>query len=106
MAPTTTNLQARYQSSNGEKLFNYELKESQGKSKERSLPAEKAIYLANLRSSVAKLQKEVNAFLTQKMDEDKAAVVAGAMDMGKGKARLDDELEEENYGEEVLNEDD
>jgi hypothetical protein len=100
----TTNLKARYRSPNDEKLFDHKLKGSKDKSKEQLLTAEKAAYLANLRSSVAKLQEEVNSFLTQRMDEDKAATT-GTVDMGKGKTGLDDEREEENYGEDVVNED-
>ena len=51
-------------------------------------------YLASLRSSVATLQEEINAFLTKKMEEDKAHS-AKLQD-------LDDRREEENYGEEVV----
>jgi hypothetical protein len=49
-------------------------------------------YLSDLRSSVHKLQAEVNVFLTAKMEEDRKAELDGE------KA---DEHEEENYGEEV-----
>ncbi|MCJ1332087.1 hypothetical protein MMC10_008779 [Thelotrema lepadinum] len=56
--------------------------------------AERVKYLGSLRSSVTALQEEVNAFLTKKMDEDKASAT-------KSQA-LDDRREEENYGEEVV----
>lgn len=59
---------------------------------------EKTAYLSELRESVTKLQGEINTFLTQKMEEDKAAA-AGA-DTTKR-----DEKEEEDYGEEVVEED-
>ena len=48
--------------------------------------------LHSLRSSVTKLQADINTFLTQKMEEDK----------GAGKA--EDAKEEENYGEEIPDE--
>ncbi|KAI9869505.1 MAG: hypothetical protein M1813_000294 [Trichoglossum hirsutum] len=103
---STTNLQARYRSPNTEKLFDQELEGSKDISNEQFSTTEKVAYLAALRSSVAKLQEEVNTFLTQQMDEDKAATAAGIADKGKGKVGVgvDDEREEENYGEEVVNE--
>jgi hypothetical protein len=47
---------------------------------------EKTAYLASLRSSLSKLRGEINAFLTEKMEQDNVA----------------DKQEEENYGEEVV----
>lgn len=57
---------------------------------------QKTAYLSALRSHVSTLQGEVNTFLTQKMEQDKAAEEAGKG--GTGKAA--DEREEEMYGEE------
>ena len=51
-------------------------------------------YLAALRSSTTQMQKDVNEFLTQKMEEDKAS---GGVQAGKTK----EDKEEENYGEEA-----
>ena len=48
-------------------------------------------YVAALRESTLKLQDDINALLTQKMEEDKA--VAGTRAVDEAKA-------EENYGEE------
>lgn len=45
-------------------------------------------HLNSLRSSVTKLQAEINTFLTQKMEED------------KGTVKAEDAKAEENYGEE------
>lgn len=56
---------------------------------------DRTAYLSALRSSVQELQGQVNAFLTQKMDEEKATAAAGA-------SRMDESKEEENYGEEVV----
>jgi Gon7 family len=53
---------------------------------------ERTAYIASLRSNVSTLQDQVNAFLTEKMEEDKSAAVAA----------VNDEKEEENYGEEVV----
>lgn len=52
-------------------------------------------HLASLQSSIKTLQADLNAFLTQKMDDDKAAGVAKA-------GKVDDAKEEENYGEEIV----
>jgi Gon7 family len=102
----TANLQARYRSPNAEKIFCHDSGVSGGEPTKQSSTAKRVAYLGTLRLSVAKLQEDINTFLTQKMDEDKAAAVAGFVDTGKGKIRLDDEQEEENYGEEDVNEDD
>jgi hypothetical protein len=66
-------------------------------SKEPS-PSERTAYLAALRTSITDAQDQINAFLTQKMDEDnkKAGVVS----------TIDDAKAEENYGEEVVDGDD
>ena len=52
--------------------------------------ADRVAYLAELQTSLKTLQSDVNAFLTQKMVDDKAA---------------DDAKAEETYGEEVVDED-
>ena|ERR1700760_1765131 len=56
-------------------------------------------YLAALRSAVSQLQSEVNEFLTDKMEHDKAMGVATSPGMSK-EAREDKEAD--NYGEEIL----
>lgn len=56
---------------------------------------DRVAYFAELGSSLKTLQNDVNAFLTAKMEEDKAVGV------GKG----DDAKDEETYGEEVVDED-
>ncbi|KAI4100716.1 MAG: hypothetical protein LQ339_005394 [Xanthoria mediterranea] len=56
--------------------------------------AQKTAYLSNLRQSMTKLQDEVNASLTKKMEEDKAlAAKVGVSD------RVDEKKEEDFYGE-------
>lgn len=56
---------------------------------------ERTAYLASLHASIGKMQDEVNAFLTQKMEEDK-------MSAGNAAQTADEAKEEENYGEEVV----
>ena len=56
---------------------------------------DRTAYLSALRSSVQELQGQVNTFLTQKMEEEKAIAAAGAK-------TVDESKEEENYGEEVV----
>lgn len=66
---------------------------------------EKTAYLSALRSNVSQLQGDVNTFLTQKMEEDKAreAEAVGGAD-GKRVRMKDEEREEEMYGEEDVEE--
>ncbi|GAB7360445.1 hypothetical protein MBLNU230_g8399t1 [Neophaeotheca triangularis] len=52
----------------------------------------KTTYLSCLRSSIVAMQGDVNNFLTEKMEQDKAAE--------SGKANAKDEKAEEMYGEE------
>ena len=59
---------------------------------------DKTQYLSALRSAVVNMQKDVNVFLTAKMEEDKEQ-------MTTGEAKVDDSKEEENYGEEVAEDD-
>lgn len=60
--------------------------------------ADKTAYLSSLRAALATTQEQVNKELTDRMEEDKAR------EGGSGK--VDDAKEEENYGEEVVEEDD
>ncbi|KAF4548223.1 Hypothetical protein D9617_30g011270 [Elsinoe fawcettii] len=55
----------------------------------------KTDYLSNLRSKTSKLQDDINVFLTQKMEEDKAASATAGQ-----KSKVDEDKEEEMYGEE------
>ncbi|KAM5429540.1 hypothetical protein McanMca71_006835 [Microsporum canis] len=60
--------------------------------------AERTAYLAELRTSIVSLQADVNAFLTEKMEDDKLRE--------QGSGTTDDKKEEDNYGEEVVNDED
>ncbi|EGR46019.1 uncharacterized protein TRIREDRAFT_110496 [Trichoderma reesei QM6a] len=61
--------------------------------------ASKAKYLAALRASVSSAQDKINRELTARMEEDKKREEAAGL-----KHTVDDEKEEENYGEEVQGE--
>lgn len=63
--------------------------------------AERIHYLGELRANAKTLQGDINKFLTQKMEEDKARE-AGSKD----KKKEDEEREEENYGEEQAEDED
>lgn len=65
--------------------------------------ADRAKYLSSLRQIAATFQDDINRELTQRMEEDnkRAAEVSG----GKGTSKQDEAKEEENYGEEVVEED-
>ncbi|KAF2752849.1 hypothetical protein EJ05DRAFT_515313 [Pseudovirgaria hyperparasitica] len=56
---------------------------------ETSPTEERVAYLSALRSNTIKLQDEINTFLTNKMEHDKA--------VADGKGNIDDSKEEENY---------
>jgi hypothetical protein len=61
-------------------------------------------YLAALRKATAEMQETINKELTSRMEEDKAREAAAA---GNTKSKVVDEAkEEDNYGEEVVEEED
>lgn len=86
--------------------------------------ADRTRYLTDLGKSVVKMQDMLDAELTARMEEDKAREAAAAesgevagknqetptgratKSNSKSTARVDEEKEEENYGEEVPEEDD
>lgn len=88
-----TKLKAHYASPDGTKTFVHPLNAPQNPESTK----EKTAHLSALRTSVTKLQEEVNVFLTQKMEEDKAMV----SDRG---GKVDDKQDEDNYGEELVDE--
>lgn len=68
----------------------------------------KTAYLSELRSSTKNLQDEINAFLTQKMEEEKATAAApGSTQKGAAteKSEIEAQLQEDRYGEEEEDED-
>lgn len=62
---------------------------------------DKTAYLSSLRSNVSQMQDDINAYLTQKMEEDKAQDAGAA---GK-RSNKDEDRQEEMYGEEDAEED-
>ena len=83
-------LMAHYKSPAGTKDFNLPLS---AKCPTNPSVEEKTTYLSELRASTKKLQENINAFLTQKMAEDKVRT----MDASSTSKKMD-EVEEENYG--------
>ena len=65
--------------------------------KAQSVP-EKTAYLSSLRAGATQMQAEINAALTQRMEDDKAVAATG-------KSGVHDEKAEEMYGEEDAEED-
>jgi hypothetical protein len=64
----------------------------------------KTKYLSELRQSVISMQGQINRELTARMEEDKARDASAAA--ANGARIVDDEKEEENYGEEVVEDED
>lgn len=64
---------------------------------------DKTKYLAALRDAVTQTQADVNKELTARMEEDKTAAAAGA---NGAPLAVDEDKEEENYGEEVQEDED
>lgn len=97
-----TDLAASYKSPTDTKKFHYTLDTAAiatANSPDKSL---QTVYLGQLRASTKKLQDDINDFLTQRMEEDKKNTLEGSATKSKTK----EELEEENYGEEVVDDDD
>lgn len=66
---------------------------------------DRTTYLSTLKSAVAELQDKINTDLTTRMEEDiarEAAANGSLTSMSKG---VDENKEEDNYGEEVVEED-
>lgn len=61
--------------------------------------ADKTAYLSSLRKALASTQEQVNKELTERMEQDKARE-------GGNSKGVDDAKEEENYGEEVVEDED
>lgn len=86
-------LMAEYKSPNGQHTFSYSLPTNTDPESTKEVTA----FLSDLRKSAIQMQKDINAFLTQKMEEDKASETNGTSTSTK----VDEDKEEDNYGEEV-----
>ncbi|KAL2416500.1 hypothetical protein ABEF95_012801 [Exophiala dermatitidis] len=96
---SSATLSAVYHSPSDDKTFRINIPSSEFANKHVSDPRAKSTYLGDLRAATKKMQDDINRFLTEKMEQDKQA--AGDADSTVGsKQKVDDELEEENYGEE------
>lgn len=71
-----------------------------------STPTDRVAYLSKLRAATAELQKTINEELTQRMEEDKSRAAESTAEAGRKNDLVDEGKEEENYGEEVVEDDD
>lgn len=105
---SSTALKAAYKSPSGDKGFSHNITAATAlglvseHGDQVQFSKAKTAYLSEIRSSVKKMQGDINAFLTARMDEDKKiASSGGAQTNGK----RTDEVEEEKYGGEDVEED-
>jgi hypothetical protein len=63
-------------------------------------------YLSTLRKATSELQETINKELTQRMEEDKAREAATSNGNAAKVKGVDEAAEEDNYGEEVVEEED
>ncbi|GAB7349125.1 hypothetical protein MBLNU459_g8071t1 [Dothideomycetes sp. NU459] len=99
-SPPVPSLRATYTSPTTTHTFSSALPSTSAPSSESSSSSTvqaKTAYVSALRAKVSGLQEDINAFLTAKMEEDKAGDAA--------KSKRDEEREEQMYGEEDVGED-
>jgi len=90
---SSTTLTADYGGPESQHTFSYPLPNNTNPESTKDVTG----FLVKLRESTIQMQKDVNAFLTQKMDEDKA----------KDKdTKVDEDKEEDMYGEEADDDED
>jgi len=92
-ATQPSKLEANYGSPSGQQTWSY----AQQKLSDPPATDERVSYISKLRQDVTSLQKNVNQFLTEKMEDEKRVSQVN----GNSTARIDAAKEEENYGEEV-----
>ena len=91
---STKQLTATYKSSGSTQTFSVDLPSLPSDSEAQNIRT-KTAYLSALRSSIGQMQSDVNAFLTKKMEEEKAS------EAGKARSsQMKEAKEEEMYGEE------
>ncbi|KAK5719827.1 hypothetical protein LTR17_015116 [Elasticomyces elasticus] len=90
-------LSAAYASPTASQTFTASLPSLPSDPKTQSV-AEKTAYLSALRAGATQIQAEINAVLTQRMEDDKMTEAAG-------KLKLQEDKAEEMYGEEEGEED-
>ncbi|KAI6088733.1 hypothetical protein F4821DRAFT_81481 [Hypoxylon rubiginosum] len=66
---------------------------------------QKTAYLRSLRAAVSDLQSRVNSELTGRMEDEASRLSSGTTAGKKGSKGVDEVAEEENYGEEVVEDD-
>ena len=89
------NLTATYVSPNSTQTFSLRLPSISHGANGQDVK-EKSAYLSALHTNISQMQSDVNAFLTQKMEEEKTAEASKV----EGKKTAREQKEEEMYGEE------
>lgn len=97
-------LKASYRSPTGSQEFQHVISAPATRDTQPLDTREKTRYLSDLRVSSKKLQEDINRFLTGKMEEDKRTQ-GQATTADSSKQIMQDELEEETYGEEAVEDD-
>lgn len=107
--PAKTTLRARYTSPSTTKVFASPIAAPLPSSDSPAAVKDKVAYLSQLRASTKQLQEDINMFLTQKMEEDKAAAATAGQDAvggtdgaEKGETGSKDASDEEYYAEEMM----
>ncbi|KAK3314917.1 hypothetical protein B0H66DRAFT_325997 [Apodospora peruviana] len=103
---SSTMLSATYISSSGQNApFSVSQQLSLPTAQPPTTQEQKSRYLRGLRTAEAFVQEQINKELTQRMEEDKARAEPSEGGSRAKRKAVDDEAEEENYGEEVVVED-
>lgn len=89
-----TKLEAAYHSPQTTQTFSQDLPSPKNDGEHLDVK-EKTAFLSALRTSITQIQADVNVFLTQKMEEEKASQASNG-------AKTKEEKEVENYGGEEL----
>lgn len=97
-----TTLAASYKSPTDTKQFQHALNTTVTTPNTQLDNKSQTTYLSQLRASTKNLQDDINDFLTQKMEEDKK----NSLEVSVTRSKTKEEVEEENYGEEVVDDDD
>ncbi len=69
-------------------------------------PADRTNYLSALRKATAKMQESINKELTARMEEDNSKARENGVANGAKSKGVDEAKEEDNYGEEVVEDED
>ena len=101
----TTSIKATYSSPDDSKEVDIPITYPFPSPEDADYPRSKSAFIGDVRSQTKKLQDQINVFLTQKMEEDKVKTASGATLNGTGARPVNEDAEEESYGEEKTEDD-